>query len=813
MPLPQPLPAETLRRTVDPKSLGFKDTSELPDSRELVGQARALTAIDFGARMKGRGYNIFVLGAARSGRHGAVAKYLADKAELEPVPDDWVYVFNFMAPDKPKSMRLPTGIGTKFKAAMAELINDLSVAIPAMFESDDYRNRRKTIDDKHEDESEKTFNGLRDRAGAQNIAILRTPMGFALAPMQNGEVVKPDVFNALPEAERDRVAKTIEALQVDLETILRNLPRIEKKRREEIKRLNEEFVHGIVKQYIGETEKLFPDQPAIGQYLAGVLDDLVKNAELFLTPQHEENDKELDISEGLSRRHPIFTRYAVNLFVTHCLDAGTTPCGSPVIVENHPTLANVMGRIDHRSVMGTLVTNFTLVKPGALHMANGGYLVLDALKVLAQPFTWEALKRSLVTGKIGITSPGEELSLLTTTSLLPDAIPLDAKIILVGDPLLYYLLVNLDPDFMDLFKVQAEFEDVMPRDEKSEREYASLLAGIAKGEALPPMTAAAVGRLLEETSRDAADSERFSLQIGNLADLMHESRFAASERSATKIDVEDVDTVLSQRRRRKELLRERSLEAIGRRDLLIDTDGEVVGQINGLSVLGIGNLSFGRPTRITARVRVGSGKVVDIEREAELGGSIHTKGVLILSGFLATHYAPTVPMSLWASIVFEQSYGGVEGDSASSAELYALLSALSELPIRQSLAVTGSVNQLGHVQAIGGVNEKIEGFFDVCAARGLTGDQGVLIPAANVKHLMLRTDITEAARNGKFSIYPVSHIHEGIEVLTGVPAGERRGDGTYPKGSVNRRVEDRMIAFAMARKAFAKGMSKNKGEL
>jgi predicted ATP-dependent protease len=475
-----------------------------------------------------------------------------------------------------------------------------------------------------------------------------------------------------------------------------------------------------------------------------------------------------------------------------------------VVSEEHPTLANIAGRIDHRSLMGALVTDFTMIKAGALHRANGGYLIVDARKVLTEPFVWEALKRALHNRKISITTAADELGLMTTVSLAPDPIPLAIKVVLVGERLLYYLLSALDPEFDDLFKVQADFEDVTERSPETVRLFARLVGSIARREELLPLAPEAVARLVDESAREAEDAERLSLRVGILADVLREAHFWAQAEKHELIMGVDVDRAIAERRYRSERLRERSLEGIARGTVLIDTAGEAAGQVNGLSVLSAGALSFGKPTRITARVRMGSGKVVDIEREVELGGPLHSKGVLILSSFLASRYALSAPMSLWASLVFEQSYGGVEGDSASSAELYALLSALADAPVRQWLAVTGSVNQLGQVQAIGGVNEKIEGFFDVCKAGGLTGTQGVLIPASNVKHLMLRPDVVEAAAEGRFRIHAVATIDEGIELLTGIAAGRRGGDGKFPDGTINARVEARLVQFAEMRKSFGR---------
>jgi lon-related putative ATP-dependent protease len=797
-----PIAPRELRRPCDPSQFSFESTSELEPLDHLLGQERAIAAIDFGARISRDGYNIFVLGPSRTGRHSASRVMLEAKAKDEPVPDDWVYVNNFAAPDKPRAIRLPSGEGARLSQSMAAVIDDLSAAVPAIFESEDYRNRRKSIDDDFEAAQEQQFEELRKKAEAQNIAILRTPMGFALAPMSNGQVIKPEVFNALPQEVRGKIAGEIEVLQKDLELILRSVPRLEKERRDRIRKLNAELAQIAVDQAIRDTAAQFAGIDEVSAYLTEVRKDLIDNAQIFLRPPQADEEQPFNVSPAIARKHPFLSRYEVNVVVSH--DSGPDGHGAPVICESHPTLGNLVGRIDHRSQMGALVTDFTMIKAGALHRANGGYLILDAMKVLTQPFAWEALKRCLRNKTIEITSAGEELSLVTTVLLKPDPIPLKVKAVLVGERILYYLLAGLDPEFEELFKVQADFEDVTERTPEAALLFARLLGTIAQNEGLKPLSRDAVALAIEEASREASDAERLSLRAGVFADLIREADYWASQKGRATISAADIERALDERRRRRERIRERVLENITRDIVLIDTEGEVIGQINGLSVMAAGSLAFGKPTRISARVRMGTGKVVDIEREVELGGPLHSKGVLILSSYLASHYALEAPMSLWASLVFEQSYGGVEGDSASAAELYALLSALAEVPIRQWLAVTGSVNQFGQVQAIGGVNEKIEGFFDICAARGLSGRQGVIIPAANRKHLMLRHDIVTAAEQGKFHIHAVGRIDEGIELLTGRLAGARGADGTYPPDSINGLVETRLNQFAEARRRFAR---------
>lgn len=794
------LSASQLRLATDPASLNFGSTSEIEPLGRLLGQDRALSAIRFGAAMTQPGYNTFVLGPQGFGRHRAVQEYLVKKASAMPAPSDWVYVNNFTTAHKPRALRLPAGVATRFRDAMNDLIDDLRIAIPAAFQSDEYRERRRSLDSEFESKQEDAFEALRERAEAQDIAILHTPMGFALAPTSGGKVIKPEVFNALPADERTSVEEKINALQDELRDVLERIPVIEKQHREQLRSLNADTAGSVVDASIGEVAERFHPVASITGHLKDVREDIVAHAELFVQRTEAELESPFPEAAQPGQREARFNRYTVNVMVSNDDDGDTK--GAPLIVEDHPTLSNIVGRIEHQSQQGALVTNFTMIRPGALHRANGGYLVLEARKVLTELFTWDALKRALRNEHITIVSPAEQLSLVTTVSLEPEPIPLNVKVVLVGERVLYYLLAALDPDFADLFKVQADFNEELPRTQENVTLYAGLVASIARKADLLPFQAGAVARIIDEAIRMAEDAERLSLNMRRLGDLLREADYWAREAGHGEVNETDVECAVDQQIDRASRLRNLGNEAIVRGTILIDTEGERVGQVNGLSVLDLGNFSYGRPTRITARTSPGAGKIVDIEREARLGGPLHSKGVLILTGFLAGKFALNTPMSLWASLVSEQSYGGVEGDSASSAELYALLSSLSGLPVRQSIAVTGSVNQQGEVQAIGGVNQKIEGFFDICRARGLTGHHGVLIPTSNTKHLMLRKDVVEAVSANKFNIYPVATIDQGIELLTGVAAGEADDQGSYPADTVFGKVELTMRRYAEIRKDY-----------
>jgi lon-related putative ATP-dependent protease len=791
-----PLKLEALYRHCDPAELPFQTTAELKDIDRIVGQDRALDALEFGFGIRRQGYNLFALGPAGTGKHTIAFSYLQRWARSGSVPPDLCYVNNFEVPHKPIALRLPPGRGTKLQAEMYSLIEDLRIAIPAILESDEYRARRQTIDEAVKARQAGVFERLQAEAEPKGIALLRTPLGFAFAPVREGAALDPEEFQKLPEHERKRIEADLKALHEELEESLGKFQQWERERRDQARELDRQVTSAAVVNGMKALREHFQDLAEVMSYLDAAEKDIVENADAFLSAPAEAPQM-APLRRMPSVMRDRFRRYSVNVLIDHAHQVG-----APVIYEDNPTMPNLVGRVENLAEMGALITDFTLIKAGALHRANGGYLMLDAIKLLTQPFAYEALKRALRARSITIESPGQAFSLVLTVTVEPQPVPLDVKIVIVGTREIYYLLGAMDPEFNDLFKVAADFDDDMPRDGDAVFALAQLIATIGRREGLRTLERGAVARLIEHAGRIADDNQKLTTRFGDIADVMREGDYWAERTSRDIIGEDEIEKAIQQQIRRADRVREKSLEIINNGIVLIDTAGSKVGQINGLSVLSLPNFSFGKPSRITARARLGRGEVIDIERRVELGGPIHSKGVLILSAFLAARYASDQPLSLSATLVFEQSYGGVEGDSASSAELYALLSALSDLPIDQSFAVTGSVNQFGQVQAIGGVNDKIEGFFDVCRNHGLTGRQGVLIPATNVRHLMLRRDVVEAARKGQFRIFPIETIDEGIELLTGVPAGARGDDGKFPSGSVNRRVEDRLIALAQQRRRF-----------
>jgi predicted ATP-dependent protease len=789
------LPPGVMRRPVDFGDLDFITTDDLAPLPGLVGQERAVEAVELGIAMRRDGFNVFAFGPAGSGKESLVRQLLERRAEGEPTPPDWCYVNNFDDPRRPRRLMLPTGRAVPLREAMKRLIDELRIALPAAFEREDYRARREVIEQQMKKRQEEAFGALERKAEGKGVGLLRTPMGLALAPVQNGEVVRPDAFNKLAPEERQRITGEIAGLQTELEAIVRQLPGWERELREAIRKLNRDTTAVVVNDLLNELGRPFADLKEVAAYLDAVRRDLLEHAEDFIAGERPEpppgTPPGMAQAVAAESEAALFRRYQVNVIVDNAALKG-----APIVSEDRPTHQNLVGRFEHMARFGALVTDFNLIVAGALHQANGGYLVLDARRLLTANFGWDALKQALRAGEIRIVSLEQMLSLASTVSLEPEPIPLQVKVVLIGPPLLYYLLADGDPDFKGLFKIAAEFDDRLDRTEEATRLYARLIAGTARREHLRPLDRNAVARLLEEAARLGGDGDKLTARIAEVSDLMQEADHRAGTAGRGVIGRGDIEAAVEARRRRADRIYRRYQEEILRRTIRIETEGARAGQINGLSVFSLGGMNFGNPTRITAQVRFGRGELIDIEREVALGGPIHSKGVLILSGFLGGRFGRTGPLSLTASLVFEQSYGMVEGDSASAAELLSLLSALSETPIRQCYAITGSVDQLGRIQAIGGVNEKIEGYFDLCVARGLNGEEGVIIPATNVRHLMLRADVVEAARAGRFRVIPIETVDQGIEILTGVAAGEPDISGEYPEGTINRRVAARLAMLA-----------------
>ena len=794
------LEPDLLYRRCDPEQFDFNTTEELEDLTEVIGQPRAVDAVRFGIGIRHKGYNLFALGPPGTGKHALVQRYAIEQARAGPVPPDWCYVNNFQQPHEPRMLRMPPGRGMELEQDMLQLVDDLHAAIPTVFESDEYRTRSQAIEEELSEHKEQSLKKIQTNAEQKQIALVRTPTGFTLAPIRKDEVLSPDEYKELPEDERKQIKQDIDELREQLRKMLQEVPKWEKEARDRISELNREIAAGAISHLINALRETYRELPNAIKYLGEVEKDVIENFRQFLRDEEEKGNLQV-FGIGLPQRDEaiqVGKRYRVNSLITH---AGND--GAPVIYEDYPSYNNLIGRVEHRAELGALITDFTMIRPGALHRANGGYLILDALKVLMQPFAWEGLKRTLQAGEIRIESLAQLMSLVSTVSLEPEPIPLNVKVILLGEPHIYYLLSMYDPEFSELFKVAVDFDYMMDRTPETHQLYARLIGTLVHKESLRHLDRNAVARVIEHSARLLEDSEKLLNHTRSLTDMLREADYWATQHKHGTITKDDVQHAIDARIYRVDRIRERMQEEIRRGTLLIDTTGQKAGQINGLSVVGLGNFMFGRPSRITARVRMGGSKIVDIEREVELGGPIHSKGVFILSAFLGARYLPDQPLALSASLVFEQSYGEIEGDSASSAELYALLSALADTPIHQSLAVTGSVNQQGEIQPIGGVNEKIEGFFDICNIRGLTGDQGVIVPGTNIKHLMLREDVREAVATGKFAIHAIDTVDDGIELLTGLPAGQRDDQGQFPEGSINRRVEDTLARYSDTMQAYA----------
>jgi lon-related putative ATP-dependent protease len=790
------LPAADLRRTVEAKSLGFKTTADLKPAPGLIGQDRAFKAIELGLSMKARDFNIFVVGPPSSGKSTAVRAYLTRAAELAAPPSDWVYVNNYEDSRRPRALKLPAGRGRKLAQGVSAAVAELAASLPVAFASEDYQARRRAIEEEFRASQDDAMQALLGRAAQQNIAILRTPLGFGMAPMHEGKAVRQDVFKQLPELMRREVEARIGMLEKELEGILSRAPLADKQRREHLAELAEDTARHAVEAALQGLGTAFGDLPPVAAFLAETEKDLIANAALFLSPA----GGAVPIPPSGLLQDNRARRYLVNVLVSNGDDA----TGSPVVEEINPTAGALIGRAELAPAAQGPATDFLMIRPGALHRANGGVLMLDAHRVLASPPAWESLKRALKSGEIRLDPPpAETTGAPAMPTLEPDAIPLDVKIVLLGDRDLYTHLEQTDRDFAQLFKVQADFDETVARSDANITAYARLIASMVDAHGLKPVNAAGVARLIDEAARLAEDREKLSVEVGRVADIVREADYWAGTKNRSITTAEDVARAIEERVRRADRIRGQIQEDVERGIVLVDTAGTKAGQINGLSLVQAGGFSFGRTSRITARAHLGQGRVTDIEREVKLGGPLHSKGIMILWGYLAGRFAQDMPLQLAATLVFEQSYGAVEGDSASAAELFALLSALADIPLRQELAVTGSINQWGEVQAIGGVNEKIEGFFDVCLARGLTGTQGVIIPAANRQHLMLREDVVEAVQGGRFAVHGIKTADEGIALLTGLEAGQRGADGRYGAETVNGRVEAKLRGFAERGRGFA----------
>lgn len=800
------LTSEQLYRKCDAAKFDFTTTADLEERLSALGQDRAICAVELGINIKSRGYNLFCLGPEGTGKTSLVKRILEKEGKQRPTPDDWAYVYNFDEPHKPIAVNFPAGAATGFAKDMEEFAYAMEHDLPEAVKNELYEEQLSVIREKYQEKRNDYVKVLQKKAKGKKVSLLHMPMGVVVAPMKNGEIISPDVFDTLSDDEKNEIMADLNAMQEEIAQHQDDAPGWEEKQTEEIKKLQEKLVKDAIKKPINDIKQKYRGNKKVAEYLKAVQNYILENIPSFV-PNYDQDSKPQTEEEPMAgllsqlknqQEEDKYSKFKVNVVVKNVPDSG-----APIVLLDHPTQGNLVGKVERIQQFGALITDFTLIKGGALHRANGGFLLIDARKLLLQPYSWDSLKRALASKEIKIEAPSEDTS-FSTISLDPQPIPLDVKVVMTGDAELYDLLSERDPDFSDYFKVEADFGMIIDRTDENEVEYAKLIGSLTKKKNLRSLNKQAVARVIEYSSRLADDSEKLTAHVSSIGDLLKEADYWARKSKASQIGKNHVDQAIKSQIYRSDRINRAMLEQIDKGTILLDVKGERVGQINGLVVYNFTRNSFGKPTRITTQVRLGRGEFINIEREVAMSGPIHSKGVLILQALIANRFAKRSPLSLSASIVFEQSYGGVDGDSASSTEYYCMLSAIANLPIKQSLAVTGSINQFGEIQPIGGVNEKIEGFFEVCKYNGLTGKQGVIIPRTNVVNLMLREDVLEAVENGQFSIYAIDDVDDGIELLTGIPAGKADKRGRFPKGTVNYMVQQSLEEYYRDYVKFAK---------
>jgi len=786
------LGAEQLRYTCSPTQFPFESTSQLEPLDRIIGQERAIEALKLGLGIKDvkNRYNIYVAGGPGTGKMSAVEHFLSHASASEPVPPDLCYVHNFESPYNPGYLELPAGKGCQLRSDMEQHIKRLKREIPKVFESDEFKARSKRIAERFGERRTGLLDEMEKQARGLGFAIQRTPIGINTLPLhENGEPLSQEEYDELPEEQREKILSNQTQVQTLVQEQLQEVARLDEEREAEIRGLAKEAVLFMLEPHIAQLKERYEGLPKVLDYLDAVKNDVVDHLDDF----QENQAKKPAIPFAIAQPDPL-KRYAVNVLV----DNAATD-GAPVIVEQNATYPNLFGSIERRVQMGVAITDFTMIKPGSLHRANGGYLVLNANNLFRLGLSWEALKIAIQRREIRIEDPWQMMGYGATEGLRPEPVPFRIKLIIIGSPQIYDLLYYYDEDFPKLFNVKADFAAEMERTSEHEQEFARFLAMCCRQDPSTfPFDPSGVAKMVEYATELTSDQTKLSCQFGSLISIVKEASYWARSEGKNLVSGDHVRRALKERDFRHDRIDEKIREMIARDQLFVDTEGSQTGQVNGLAVLALGDYAFGKPSRITASVHTGKAGIVDIEREAKLGGKTHSKGIMILRGFLGDRFAREKPLSFSASVAFEQSYSMIDGDSASSTELYALLSALSRLPIRQGIAVTGSVNQKGEIQPIGGVNEKIEGFYRVCREKGLTGDQGVLIPRANVDNLMLSEEVVEAVSGGTFHIYAVSRVEEGIEILTGVPAGSLGDDGTYPEDTVFGHVAARLDTIRSA---------------
>ncbi|MBV1881917.1 MAG: AAA family ATPase [Pseudomonadales bacterium] len=784
---PKPLKASQLFTKCTFPSSGFKSSKDLESIDLGLGQSRAMEAINFSLGMEQQGYNLFVSGPSGVGKNEIIKALIESKRVDRNPPCDWCYVNNFARNNQPTLLKLPAGSARKLQKAMLQLIEELLGAVPSTFQSEEYLDAVREINDEFQSIEQELFEKLAEEAKAENVLLIPTPKGYTMGPSNGTQLIGSEEFNELPAKEQDTIKDKVEKYNHRLKDIVEKLPIIKVDAHKKVKDLNTWFTLLCIQPFFDDLKKEWNEEDSVKMFFESAQEDIVDNVGIFFR-QDKDNT---NISNSKFIHEAEYLPYHINIFVDNADNQQ-----APIIFEENPIHQNLFGQIEYTSYKNSLSTNFTLMQSGAVHRANGGYLVLDARKVLSKPFVWESLKRVLHTNQLSIEPVDYVFSPSAGQSLTPDLIPLDIKVVLIGDPTIHQLLKSQDPEFSSLFKVTADMSYDIARDIDNTLLYAKLIANKIKSAGLLPFNRAAIARLIEHSSRYASDSEKLSLNIEQISDLIQETNYYAKQKKIKVVNVACVEDALSGRLLRQSQYPDLFCENIARGDIVFNNTGDQVGEANALSVIGLGDFYFGRPTRISATARIGNGNVIDIEREADMAGSLHSKGVMILSAFIANRYSKDIPLALTATLVFEQSYGFIDGDSASAIELCALLSAISDIPIKQCFAVTGSVDQNGRVQAIGAVNEKIEGFYEACKVKGGAKDKAVIIPQANVKHLMLNKEIVTAAKKQEFKIYAVENIDQMLSLLTGINAGHKNDQGIYPVESVNGKVQSSINALS-----------------
>jgi lon-related putative ATP-dependent protease len=786
-----------LRHICDTAEFPFQTTDELARKEEVIGQTRAVKAIEFGLSIKNHGYNIFVSGIPGTGRNSITRSIVKRISQDMPVPDDWCFVNNFKDHDRPRAIKLPPGKGREFRHDVEKFIEFMQSEIPKVFESKEYEEQKSSIVEGAEKAKEILFSEAGKRATELGFQLTITRTGIVKVPLWKGKPFQPQELDELSVEQRRELEEHEKKVDSEIRDFLAKARQLDKEAHEKVHELNRRVAHFSMGHQLDDLREKFCINPLIPEFLGEIEEDILGNLREFLgqTPEMPFPIEGMDKGSFLER-------YKVNLIV----DNSETK-GGPVIEEVNPTYNNLVGRIERKARFGAFYTNFSMIRSGSLLQANGGYLLLNALDVLRSPFSWDALKRVIKKNEVKIEDL-MELYGYGSGGLKPEPIPISLKIIMLGSPWLYYLLYNYDEDFKDIFKVKSDFDTQTASSKDEKMRYAVFIANMVQSDGLLPFDRSAVAAVVEHASRLAEKKNKLSLRFSDLTDLVRESSYWATQAGSRIVLSDHVDTALNEKIYRANLIDERIQEMFAEGTIMVDVSGSVIAQVNGLSVYDIGDFYFGKPSRITSRVYLGKGGVIDIEREAKLSGRIYNKGVLILSGYLGGTYARDKALSVSATLAFEQSYGEVEGDSASAAEVVALISGIAEVPVKQNFAITGSINQKGEIQPIGGVNEKIEGFFSVCKNRGLTGDQGVIIPQLNVKNLMLKKEVVDAVQAHQFHIYSVATVNEALEILTGLPAGERKEDGSYPEGTVSFLVDKRLKEMSKKLKSDDRGEEK-----